>query len=629
MVINFGLLVLEMWVLSCIALGLHRISFHFGLTPFIFFIAALVAILRFSSSISPYVRPGSGLTFTIAGNLLIPVILLSVLVLYVGSGTAITRVTIYSIIGISLLTFGIVYAIYKHITIPGGGSFGGIDPDVLKPNGRLAFASIVAFIINLYVISILYQAMTNHLPRIPAWARAGITLIVVMFVNSVVFNVLSSESVDEIMEFLPSDLAGKVISGLLLWPLAAYYLTRVVPGIPGYAEIMSRPTFDLLFSPNQQIRVALTRSEAALRESEARYRQLTENINEVFWMTDPEKRSNYFTSPAYETVWGRSVESLLAEPKSFLESVHPEDKERVTAALPGQVTGDYDIEYRIIRPDGTLRWIRDRAFPVKDAEGKVYRVAGIAEDITERKQLDEKRVELAVTKEKVRALRDFISDATHDLKTPLAAINMKLELVEITTDPEKRQGHIAELHTQIMRMGKLIDNLFTLSRLDYSGELPVKAVDLNQLVTDVCNATRPLAEAKRLTIKLDLEPGLRRVMAEENDLARALTNLLDNAVHYTHEGGLVTARTAFDAGDGWVQVEISDTGIGIAEADLSHIFDRFYRAHKGDRRVRKGTGLGLAIVKKVVDKHHGTIDVSSKVSGGTTFTIRLKAAAED
>jgi len=129
------------------------------------------------------------------------------------------------------------------------------------------------------------------------------------------------------------------------------------------------------------------RAEESLRASEERFRQLAENIREVFWMSDPEKTRIIYISPGYEEIWGRTCESLYASPRSWLEAIHPEDRDRVLqAALTKQIGGKYDEEYRIVRPDGSVRWIWDRAFPIRDASGQVYRIAGIAEDITERKR---------------------------------------------------------------------------------------------------------------------------------------------------------------------------------------------------------------------------------------------------
>jgi len=129
-------------------------------------------------------------------------------------------------------------------------------------------------------------------------------------------------------------------------------------------------------------------AENALRESEEKFRQLAENIREVFWMTTLHLDEVLYVSPAYESVWGRSLESVRQRPQSFMDAIHSEDRERVVGILEGQRQQGFEMEYRIVRPDGSVRWIRDRGFPVKDASGKVYRIAGVAEDITERKRVE-------------------------------------------------------------------------------------------------------------------------------------------------------------------------------------------------------------------------------------------------
>jgi PAS domain S-box-containing protein len=123
------------------------------------------------------------------------------------------------------------------------------------------------------------------------------------------------------------------------------------------------------------------------KDSEERFRQVTDTIDEVFWMTDPRKSAMLFISKAYERVWGRSCQSVIERPMSFIESIHPLDRDAVLAAFPKQTQGTYDIEYRIVRSDGAIRWISDRAFPVRDASGEIYRVVGVAQDITENKDL--------------------------------------------------------------------------------------------------------------------------------------------------------------------------------------------------------------------------------------------------
>jgi len=124
--------------------------------------------------------------------------------------------------------------------------------------------------------------------------------------------------------------------------------------------------------------------EESLRESEERFRQLAENIREVFWVTDPDKQKMLYISPEYEKIWGRGRESLYQSPCDWIEAIHAGDREHVRkSTTTKQITGEYDEQYRVIRPDGSIRWIRDRAFPVRNDSGEVYRIAGIAEDITD------------------------------------------------------------------------------------------------------------------------------------------------------------------------------------------------------------------------------------------------------
>ncbi len=154
---------------------------------------------------------------------------------------------------------------------------------------------------------------------------------------------------------------------------------------------------------------AMVRKEAeeALRESEERFRQLTENIDAVLFISERLSESGHlrvlYVSPSYEKVWGRPRENLYRVTRSWLEGIHHDDREQVEAALPDVESGKFDQEYRIVRPDGVIRWVHDRVYPIYDDLGQIYRIAGIVEDITERKQVEE-----------ILARLKFFSDTTID-----------------------------------------------------------------------------------------------------------------------------------------------------------------------------------------------------------------------
>jgi diguanylate cyclase (GGDEF)-like protein/PAS domain S-box-containing protein len=183
--------------------------------------------------------------------------------------------------------------------------------------------------------------------------------------------------------------------GTVIWTSVAVSMARDAAGRPDYFIAMVQD-----ISQRKQ-------AEEGLRESEARFRQLAENVREVFWLTDPAKTQVLYVSPAYEQIWGRSCEELSAAPGDWARAIHPGDRERVLrAAQTRQASGEYVEEYRIVRPDGEVRWIRDRAFPVA-RNGEVYRIAGVAEDITERRLADDA---LRESEARFRSLTELSSD---------------------------------------------------------------------------------------------------------------------------------------------------------------------------------------------------------------------------
>lgn len=156
------------------------------------------------------------------------------------------------------------------------------------------------------------------------------------------------------------------------------------------AELERQQAIEELQALNRKLEVRVEQRTADLRQSQEYLQQLTENIESVFWMTNPGKNEIIYISPAYEKIWGYSQQELYRSPLNWFLCVHVDDRDRVKAAMSKQIQGGYDEEYRIIRPDGQLRWVRDRAFPIRDEAGAIYRIAGIAEDITEKKQIEEK-----------------------------------------------------------------------------------------------------------------------------------------------------------------------------------------------------------------------------------------------
>ncbi|MBW4681645.1 MAG: PAS domain S-box protein [Microcoleus vaginatus WJT46-NPBG5] len=387
--------------------------------------------------------------------------------------------------------------------------------------------------------------------------------------------------------------------------------------------------------------------EAALRESEVFFRQLAENVDEVFWIVTPDFSQMLYVSPMYEQIWGRSCEQVYASPRSWLDAVHLEDREQLMPALAGsmaklQSSQSSEIvlnqEYRIIRPDGSIRWIWDRSFPVRNAAGEVYRLCRVAKDITGRKQAEEELHKALAKEKELSELRSrFVTMVSHEFRTPLSTILSSADLLEYYCQEwplektEKKLEHLVRIQTAAVNMTQLLNDVLVIGRNE-AGKLPFHPtwVDLPTFCCDLIEEFQ-ISAGKFHIIKFiqvrskfsdDIEPVYRKfteVMADEKLLRQILSNLLSNALKYSPKKGQITFKLACQPAQAIFQIQ--DNGIGIPPEDQQRLFEAFHRAKNvGDI---PGTGLGLAIVKRAVDMHSGYITVKSEVGMGTTFTVSL------
>ena len=366
-------------------------------------------------------------------------------------------------------------------------------------------------------------------------------------------------------------------------------------------------------------------AEEKLRESEERFRQLTENIGELFWLADAELQSIIYVSPAYETIWHRSCESLYAEPDAWLGAIHPEDRPRVLDARKVRTDAAYELEYRIVRPDGAIRWIRDQAFPVLDAAGRIIRMAGVAEDVTERRQLEMQLHQI----QKMDAVGQLAAGVAHDFNNLLAVISGHSELLAMRSPLDDQwRDSIAEIRRATELGSTTIRQLLALSCQQI---LEPKILDLNAVVTDAEKMLRRLiGEDVRLATLL--QPRISPVRADMGQLNQVILNLAVNARDAMPQGGSLTLETReldLDAAYAeahpevrpgrYVLLTVTDTGWGMAPDVQARIFEPFF-TNKAEGR---GTGLGLAVVLGIVRQSGGHIDVESRPGVGTKFKIYL------
>ncbi len=388
----------------------------------------------------------------------------------------------------------------------------------------------------------------------------------------------------------------------------------------------------------------LKQTQAALQESEARMRQITVAMQQAVWLRDVQTLQVLYVNPAYEEIWGRTCESLIAEPTSFIQAIHPEDKERILEAIQKQYQGVFfNQEYRIIRPDGSLCWVWGRTFPIKNDQGQVYRVLAVVEDITGRKLMEEalwqakawaeEKSQAALEAQRAaeaanRAKSIFLANMSHELRTPLNAILGFSELM--ARDASLSQAQRENLET-INRSGEhllaLINNVLDLSKIE-AGRVALheEVFDLHRLLGDMESMFHMRAMNKGLSLTVECAPSVPRyIRADQGKLRQVLINLLGNAVKFTSEGG-VTLRV--DAGKAdYLRFEIEDTGAGISPDDMGRIFDAFEQTEAA-HKLQEGTGLGLTISRQFVQLMGGDIAVcSAGVPGqGSRFTFEVRVS---
>ncbi|MGA5303526.1 sensor histidine kinase [Nucisporomicrobium flavum] len=234
-----------------------------------------------------------------------------------------------------------------------------------------------------------------------------------------------------------------------------------------------------------------------------------------------------------------------------------------------------------------------------------------------------------------RVRRDFVANVSHELKTPIGALQLLAEALLDATElpgsaPEAQSEDLIaarrfadRIHHESARMGRLVNELLELTRLQGAEPLPTpEPVALDWVIAEVVDRTRTTAAAKNIEVVYTGPKGA-TVYGSDSQVATAVTNLVENAIAYSGEDTRVALTMRQD--DEWIEIDVTDQGIGIAPHDVDRIFERFYRADQARSRSTGGTGLGLAIVKHIATNHGGRVDVSSTLGGGSTFTLRLPA----
>jgi two-component system cell cycle sensor histidine kinase/response regulator CckA len=368
------------------------------------------------------------------------------------------------------------------------------------------------------------------------------------------------------------------------------------------------------------------RAEQQLRESEARMREIAEHVDDVLYVREHDGVYTY-VSPAYDSIWGRPASTALDDPRGWIDFVDPSDQPILQDAHRRLAQGEpVDVEYRIVRGDGTVRWIRDHASPVRDPSGVMLRYVGVARDITSERELEDELRQVS----KMDAINTLAAGIAHDFRNLLHGIAGCVAIAERRVDdPGHIRTHLGQIRDATRRGAALTDQLTTFSRRQDSDE--VLPIVLDSLI----EATAPLLMrlmGEQIRVVLQLNAPQATVAADPVQIERILMNLAGNACDAMPNGGTLVIRTQaviVDEGEvraqagrvtgRCVKLEVCDTGTGMDDATRERIFEPFFTT----KEFGKGTGLGLAAVFGITHKLGGHVAVDSIPGIGTMFTFWL------
>jgi PAS domain S-box-containing protein len=341
-------------------------------------------------------------------------------------------------------------------------------------------------------------------------------------------------------------------------------------------------------------------------------------------------------SPALEAMHGLARGAFAGTYEAFQADVHPDDRVRVETAIRASLTsGQHRVEYRIVRPDGAVRWVEGRGEVFRDAAGQPQRMLGVCLDVTERKEAEAERgrllEEAQAARERAerasRAREEFLAMLGHELRNPLGAIGTAAHVLGRVdaADPRAVEAR-AIVQRGVHHLTRLVDDLLDVSRA-ISGKIVLDRRPLD-LAETTRRAVAALERAGRLAAhRVGVEAAPAWVAADAVRLEQVLTNLVDNAVKYTPPGGAI--RIAVRREDGHAVLEVEDTGVGMAADLVPRVFDLFVQGDHTLDRAAGGLGLGLTLVRRIVALHDGAVEAASEGPGrGSRFTVRLPAVPE-
>jgi PAS domain S-box-containing protein len=375
------------------------------------------------------------------------------------------------------------------------------------------------------------------------------------------------------------------------------------------------------------------KTEHALRQSELQFRQFAKHIQDVFWITSHDGQDILYVSPAFETIWGRPLEELYQNPHPQFLGVHSEDLARVEMAF-SQLTTHHkkiDMEYRICRPDGSLRWVHVRGFPITDSFGKNYRNGGITSDITQQKEVEALARQHRADLERIHrtsSMGEMASTLAHEINQPLTAISGYVggtirRLEEGMASTSEMVSVLQKARQNVALIGEIIHRMKNFVR---SGELHYEKIAINTVVKEAASLMDQETYPARLLIQFELTETLPLVMIDRIQIQQVLWNLIRNsaeAMLERQQSLLPILLKTYPVNAHTLAVSVQDQGPGISPEIVEQLFKPYFTTKS------QGMGMGLAICRTIVEAHGGQISVVPVSGKGVCFQFTLPVIPEE
>ncbi len=398
----------------------------------------------------------------------------------------------------------------------------------------------------------------------------------------------------------------------------------------------SRKFFNLKFEPVNEGLFILSEeitiqklAEAELAENKRKLDRLLAQLNDVVWTCSVDGQKVIDVNDSFEELFGISVSQFRANPKSWINMVHPEDKNIAESGAKELLEkGKVVSEYRIVRPNGTVIWLLDRKSLINDENGKPVLMGGLAKDITERKNYEQN---LIIAKEKAeemsRLKSSFLANMSHELRTPLIGIIGFSEILSEQMENSEKKEMVVNILNSGLRLSETLNQILDLAKIESDKiDLKLEKIDLVEEAKKIIKSFAKIADDKGLLVSLHFNQPQIFFMMDLRAYRTILNNLINNAIKFTTKGYIKIELSLIDD---IVDLKVSDTGIGIDKANHHLIFEEFRQVSEGYGRNFEGCGLGLTITKKLIEKFGGEIFIESELHKGSTFIIKLPIKSID